>query len=66
MSFFNDHLFIFFMIANLFIDFRYDLLHPANDEAKDMIVATKDILVFPELCSSDKCSGRYVVHYNQL
>jgi len=36
---------------------RFDLLHPADDEAKDMIVATKDILVFPEICSSDRCSG---------
>ncbi|XP_023319534.1 tubulin polyglutamylase TTLL6 isoform X2 [Eurytemora carolleeae] len=34
---------------------RWDLLHPAGNAANDMVVANKDVMTFPELCSSPQC-----------
>jgi len=36
---------------------RWDLLHPPGQEERDMVVAEKDILVYPEACSSSECTG---------
>ncbi len=39
---------------------RWDVLHPQVEEERDMQVADKDILVFPDQCAADKCSkGMY-------
>jgi len=36
----------------------WDLLHPAGNAANDMVVANKDVMTFPELCSSPQCQGK--------
>jgi hypothetical protein len=35
---------------------RWDVLHPQTVEERDMQVAEKDVLVYPEQCATDKCS----------
>jgi len=44
---------------------RHDVLQPVEADAKDMLVATKDILVYPEICSSNKCSGSNSCDYTE-